>query len=203
MASARVTVKQFRLQDNFDIITRCQKSRRGWVWALRQDEWKRTHQRSCQSRTEILTAGWKKKGRKRRRQRQRTKDTRSCLGRMNIARQWHWVYITFLFSASPLEYHPPPISNTLPHLSTAPNGHAKRPLIVLLLPRIHFDLLAVVRKQFSTNNLPAISVGLLRWYINFVLLYTGKKYFIIDRKTMLRTYDFTNNNSGQPITFDK
>jgi len=58
MASARVTVKQFRLQDNFDIITRCQKSRRGWVWALRQDEWKRTHQRSCQSRTEILTAGW-------------------------------------------------------------------------------------------------------------------------------------------------
>jgi len=133
---------------------------------------------------------------------QRT-NTRSCLGRMNIARQWHWVYITFLFSASPLEYHPPPISNTLPHLSTAPNGHAKRPLIVLLLPRIHFDLLAVVRKQFSTNNLPAISVGLLRWYINFVLLYTGKKYFIIDRKTMLRTYDFTNNNSGQPITFDK
>lgn len=44
------------------------------------------------------------------------------------------------------------------HLSTVPNGHAKRPLIVLLLARINFDLLAAGEKQFSTNNLPAISV---------------------------------------------
>jgi len=72
----------------------------GGVASASKDEWKRIHQRSCQRRAEILTAG---KQIRTKAKATKTKDTRSCLGQMNIERQWlrlHYFSFTFSFLLS-------------------------------------------------------------------------------------------------------